>query len=192
MQQVAVLRCAVPRWILVPLYQHAHKFIVVELHELFGKGIVGRTHALRATATIVAQALVDEICPYGWVAQEFCQNVFHVVDFRPVFQHAAEVGILGINGGFVEDVAIEGMSCIQRRHALNLYTRPPKQHGVQVSGFRGHSDLAWLRIVHILTVSFLFKVLPSEKLGASFVDLLAFNDVGTRRVAFLGWNILLQ
>ena len=108
---------------------------------------------MRATATIVTQALVDEISPHGWVAQEFRQDVFHVVDFRPVFKYAAEIGILCINGGFVENIAIEGMGCIQRRHALYLYTRPPKQHGVQVSGFRGHSDLAWLRIVHIQIVS---------------------------------------
>jgi hypothetical protein len=84
------------------------------------------------------------------------------------------------------------MGCIQRRHALYLYSRPPKQHGIQVSGLRGHSDLAWLRIVHIQIVSILFKVLPSEKYGDSFIDLSAFNDVGMRRVAFLGWDLLLQ
>ena len=129
LEQVAVVRCAVPFGVFKTLDEHPGQVVRRHIHQLLAEVVVAVVHVA---------ALFYEVATYITVFQQFFKHIFYIIDVRPLLQHTAEGGIFLVHYRFVQDIAVQRMRCIQGSHAFNLHAGTVQQHSTQPTSLRRH------------------------------------------------------
>ena len=128
----------VPLRVFVTLNQDSRQPVGRQVHQLLAQVVVAVVHIA---------ALLHEVPSNLRVLQQLLQDVLHIVHLGPSLQHTAEIVVLRIDYGLVEDVAVQGVGGVERRHALNLHAGAVQQHRTQAACLRGHIYLTWVDIL---------------------------------------------
>ena len=81
----------------------------------------------------MAQTLHDQVLTDSLIVEYFRKNIPDVIDICPSFEDTAEQSIFAVNRRFIQDVTIESLVCVERRHTLNLYPRSSEQYRPQAA-----------------------------------------------------------
>ena len=133
-EEVALVGDAVPVGLFVALDEGACQLVAGEVHQFGGQAIVAVVHVA---------ALFDQVAAHVGLVEQAGEDVLDVVDLSPTLEDAAEVVVFGVDEGFVEDVAIEGVSGVEGGHAFDFGPRSVQQHGAQPAGLGGDVHRAW-------------------------------------------------